>query len=107
MRRRLVSRFVASGSVLNCERLAEACDGATRPSRMELASIPADDDVLTTGQIAKICGVSPGTVAKWVDAGRLKGWKIPGSGDRRIVCADLKAFLVVHGMPTIEQLVGA
>lgn len=74
---------------------------------MQPATIPVDGDVLTTGKVAKICGVSPNTVAKWCDAGMLKGFRIPGSGGRRIVCADLKAFLVVHKMPTIDQLLGA
>ena len=40
--------------------------------------------VFTTGQVAKICKVAPRTVSKWFDSGRLKGYRIPGSQDRRI-----------------------
>lgn len=40
--------------------------------------------VFTTGQIAKICKVAPRTVSKWFDSGRLNGYRIPGSQDRRI-----------------------
>ena len=40
--------------------------------------------VFTTGQVAKICQVAPRTVSKWFDSGRLKGYRIPGSQDRRI-----------------------
>ena len=39
--------------------------------------------VFTTGQVAKICKVAPRTVSKWFDSGRLKGYRIPGSQDRR------------------------
>ena len=40
--------------------------------------------VFTTGQVAKICKVAPRTVSKWFDSGRLRGYRIPGSQDRRI-----------------------
>ena len=39
--------------------------------------------VFTTGQVAKICKVAPRTVSKWFDTGRLRGYRIPGSQDRR------------------------
>ena len=41
-------------------------------------------DVLTTGEVAKICNVAPRTVSKWFDSGALHGYRIPGSKDRRI-----------------------
>ena len=41
-------------------------------------------DVLTTGEVAKICSVAPRTVSKWFDSGALHGYRIPGSKDRRI-----------------------
>lgn len=56
-------------------------------------------DVLTTGGVAKICKVSPRTVMKWFDTGRLVGWKMPGSQDRRILLTEVVAFLRRHGMP--------
>ena len=55
--------------------------------------------VLTTGKVAKICQVAPRTVSKWFDAGQLKGYRIPGSRDRRIPVAELIRFLRAHGMP--------
>lgn len=55
--------------------------------------------VFTTGQVAKICQVSHRTVAQWFDAGRLKGYRIPGSRDRRIPEEQLIKFLGDHGMP--------
>jgi excisionase family DNA binding protein len=55
--------------------------------------------VFTTGQVAKICKVAPRTVSKWFDSGRLRGYRIPGSQDRRIPREYLIRFLKEHGMP--------
>lgn len=54
--------------------------------------------VFTTGQVAHLCAVAPRTVAKWVDSGRLKGYKLPGSQDRIIPARELLAFLESHSM---------
>jgi len=59
-------------------------------------------DVLTTGEVARICGVSARTVAHWFDSGRLKGYRIPSSQDRRIPLENLIRFLKEHGMPLRE-----
>lgn len=56
--------------------------------------------VLTTGEVARICHVAPRTVSKWFDTGRLCGYRIPGSRDRRIPRAGLLAFMRAHGIPT-------
>jgi excisionase family DNA binding protein len=58
--------------------------------------------VFTTGQVAKICKVAPRTVSKWFDSGRLRGYRIPGSQDRRIPREHLVRFLKEHGMPLGE-----
>src|SRR5437879_8825368 len=58
--------------------------------------------VSTTWQVAKICKVAPRTVSKWFDSGRLKGYRIPGSQDRRIPREQLIRFLKEHGMPLGE-----
>ena len=55
--------------------------------------------VFTTGQVAKICKVASRTVSKWFDSGRLKGYRIPGSENRRIPREYLIKFLKEHGMP--------
>ncbi len=56
-------------------------------------------DILTTGQVAKICNVAPRTVSKWFDSGQLRGYRIPGSKDRRIPVSQLIRFMRAHGMP--------
>src|SRR5712691_9293364 len=56
-------------------------------------------DVLTTGEVAKICSVAPRTVSKWFDSGQLNGYRIPGSKDRRIPTASLVRFMKHHNIP--------
>jgi excisionase family DNA binding protein len=63
---------------------------------------PEMKKVFTTGQVAKICKVAPRTVSKWFDSGRLRGYRIPGSQDRRIPREHLIKFLKEHGMPLGE-----
>ena len=58
-----------------------------------------EKDVLTTGEVAKICNVAPRTVSKWFDSGQLRGYRIPGSKDRRIPLSELVRFMKEHGMP--------
>jgi len=61
--------------------------------------MPFEKDVLTTGEVAKICNVAPRTVSKWFDTGVLKGYRIPGSKDRRIPVSQLMRFMKEHGIP--------
>jgi excisionase family DNA binding protein len=56
-------------------------------------------NVLTTGEVARICNVAPRTVSKWFDSGRLRGYRIPGSKDRRIPLNQLIRFMRAHGIP--------
>ena len=63
-------------------------------------------DVLTTGEVAKICNVSLRTVIKWFDKGYLKGYIIPGTKDRRIPRSELVDFMKANKMPIrpLEQV---
>jgi two-component system response regulator RpaA len=58
-----------------------------------------DKTIFSIVQIAKICGVAPRTVCKWFDSGRLRGYRAPGSPDRRIPREFLIKFMVEHRMP--------
>ena len=62
-------------------------------------------EVLTTGEVARICHVAPRTVSKWFDSGKLRGYRIPGSRDRRIPLQQLLQFMRAHGMP-LEEIDG-
>src|SRR6188508_2671499 len=64
-------------------------------------------DVLTTGEVAKICNVAPRTVSKWFDSGSLHGYRIPGSKDRRIPLNQLIRFMKQHGMPLNGLMTGS
>jgi len=64
-------------------------------------------DVLTTGEVAKICSVAPRTVSKWFDSGALHGYRIPGSKDRRIPLNQLIRFMKHHGMPLNGLMTGS
>ena len=61
--------------------------------------MPRQKDILTTGEVAKICNVAPRTVSKWFDSGQLRGYRIPGSKDRRIPLSALVRFMKAHNIP--------
>lgn len=61
--------------------------------------MPFEKEVLTTGEVAKICNVAPRTVSKWFDSGTLGGYRIPGSKDRRIPVSELVKFMRAHNIP--------
>ena len=63
--------------------------------------------VLTTGEVARICHVAARTVTKWFDTGKLRGYRIPGSRDRRIPMDLLVAFMKENDMPMDALLDGA
>lgn len=61
--------------------------------------MPRQKDILTTGEVANICNVAPRTVSKWFDSGQLRGYRIPGSKDRRIPLNSLIRFMKSHNIP--------
>src|SRR5262245_56332899 len=65
----------------------------------ERLPMPRQKDILTTGEVAKICNVASRTVSKWFDSGQLRGYRIPGSKDRRIPVSSLIKFMKNHGIP--------
>jgi CheY-like chemotaxis protein len=59
---------------------------------------------LTTGDIAKLCGVNFRTVIRWIQRGHLKAFQLPGRGDNRVQVADFIEFLNENNMPIPEEL---
>jgi len=55
--------------------------------------------------VARLCQVTPATVAHWIDQGHLKGHRTP-TGHRRVNTEDLLVFLRDHGMPVPPELEG-
>lgn len=62
-----------------------------------------DKAVYTTGEVAEICNVSQQTVIRCFDAGKLKGFRVPGSRFRRIPRESLVQFMKDHNIP-IDQV---
>lgn len=56
-----------------------------------------------TQRVARICQVSPATVAHWIDQGHLRGHRTP-TGRRRVGAEDLVDFLRSHRMPVPPDL---
>ena len=56
------------------------------------------EKVYTTFQIAKICGVQPGTIISWIKSKKIKGYVTPG-GHRRVTEACLLEFLKKYEFP--------
>lgn len=52
-----------------------------------------DNELLTTGEAARICGLSRQTLIRSFDRGDLEGFRVPGSRSRRIPRAALLRFL--------------
>ena len=59
-------------------------------------------DILSTGQVARMIGSCPRTVVKMMDAGLLRGYRLPtgtANGDRRFRMADLIVFCRKNQVP--------
>lgn len=63
---------------------------------------PLKKPFLTTGQVAKMTGFAPRTVNYWVDSGKLAGFIMPGSRDRRVSRNELAKFLRSRNIPIHE-----
>lgn len=59
--------------------------------------------VFTSGEVARICGVSADTVSRWFDLGQIEGYRLGPGGDRRIPYENLRKFMMSHGIP-LERL---
>ena len=56
-------------------------------------------DLFTTGEAAEICRVSQQTIIRCFDAGRLEGFRVPGSKFRRIPRQNLIKFMKDNNIP--------
>ena len=53
---------------------------------------------LTTGAVAKYCGVSRVTVLRWIEKGNLTAFQLPG-GQNRICQDDFAEFVKKYSIP--------
>lgn len=56
--------------------------------------------VFTTGQVARVFSVNINTVIKWFDEGKLKGFRLPRSNERRIYRESVLEFMEAHDIST-------
>lgn len=75
-----------------------------RERRGETVKIDAKRRTLTTGDIAKLCGVNFRTVIRWIQRGHLKAFQLPGRGDNRVLVKDFLQFLHENNMPVPDEL---
>lgn len=59
---------------------------------------------LTPGEIASYCDVHQRTVSRWIASGQLKGFKLPGRGNYRVVLEDFICFLQQQKIPVPQAL---
>lgn len=55
--------------------------------------------IFTTGEVARTLSVNINTVIKWFDEGKIEGFRLPMSNDRRIPNASLRRFMIEHAIP--------
>lgn len=63
-----------------------------------------EKQTLTTGDVAKYCGVNFRTVIRWIKRGHLKAFQLPGRGDNRVEHGDFLEFLKEHRMAIPDGL---
>ena len=56
----------------------------------------------TTFDVGKICHVTGETVKKWIDEGKIKGYRVGTAGHWRILPKDLALFLKSYNIPFPE-----
>lgn len=72
-------------------------------SHIEGGKVMQPKQILTTGEIAKYCGVNFRTVIRWIERGRLKAYQLPGRGDNRVSVEDFLEFLRINNMPVPDD----
>jgi excisionase family DNA binding protein len=60
-------------------------------------------EYLTTGVVARHCGVSKVTVLRWIEKGSLTSFRLPG-GQNRIHRDDFFAFASKHSIPIRKNI---
>ncbi len=75
---------------------------STKSTRSGKAAKPDslfEKEVFTTGEAADVCKVSQQTIIRCFDAGRVHGFRVPGSRFRRIPRDELIKFMRANDMP--------
>lgn len=65
---------------------------------MQVTNSQTRATVMTTGQVARVFSVNINTVIKWFDEGKLAGFRLPRSNERRIYRESVLTFMKEHGI---------
>lgn len=72
--------------------------GESAPGGFKYLKKVTEGYILTSGMVAKECGVAARTISKWCDLNYLPHYRIPGSNDRRIYAHVLLKFMRDNNM---------
>lgn len=84
----------------NGEAIVERADGP--PSSGASGRVDGAGELMTSGDVARMFGVDPKTVARWADAGKLNAMRTLG-GHRRYRPADVRSLLENGGSGLDDQ----
>lgn len=70
------------------------------PDQKPKPEAAAPKRIYTTGEAAELCKVSQQTIIRCFDAGRIGGFRVPGSKFRRIPREELLRFMRANAIPT-------
>lgn len=72
---------------------------------MKTANRLREKTAFTIPDVARLCSVCPATAVRWFDSGRLRGYRVPGSGHRRVSRDHLERFLKEYDLPGLDKLI--
>ena len=62
-------------------------------------SVGATKEIFSTHEVARVCRVTPMTIIRWIDEGKIPAFKTVG-GHRRVQRNDLESFCRTRGIPS-------
>ena len=66
--------------------------------------MPDCPTILTTGDCARLSGMSQNTIIRCIESGDLPAYRLPGSKHRRVQARDFTAWLRRHNVPIPREL---
>ena len=96
---RFSKRTIAQGTNGTRFAILEGCSYVALEEARTVNGDAMTKEHYTTGEIAKICGISSQTVVNYCNKGRIKAEQSPITGYRRISKAALVEFIRKNGLP--------